>query len=64
MDKLRCQAFLMTPEVRNWKKYSQTPDYRCRFPAKPESSFCGVHAKLGLIIDKIVWKERYDDPSE
>lgn len=55
MEKKRCQAILLTPQARYWHKYSDK-DVRCSFTAKPDSSFCGNHAKLSAYISEIVWK--------
>lgn len=55
MEKLQCQAIMLMPESRN--SYYRGTKMRCTFAAKPESSFCGVHAKLGAYIQEIVWKE-------
>jgi hypothetical protein len=55
----RCQAILLTPETRHWAKRHEL-EFRCKWTAKPESPFCGVHAGLGLIISEIVWKDPVD----
>jgi hypothetical protein len=51
----RCQAFYLTPDSRSWNK--KFNNMRCRFSAKSDSPFCGNHAKLGLYISEIVWKD-------
>lgn len=55
-DKPRCQAILLMPKSRSWAKYCHE-GMRCKFSAKPENAFCGVHAKLGEVIHSIIWKE-------
>lgn len=52
----RCQAYLLTPSSRYWAKHT-LKSLRCTFSAKPESVFCGVHAKLGEFIHAIVWRD-------
>ena len=56
MDKPRCQALLLTPQFRNWAKYGGRKP-RCRYPAKPDSNFCGNHAQVADLILEIIWKE-------
>lgn len=62
MEKKKCQAILLTPSNRYWAMRSPTAEIRCKFPSKPESNFCGVHAKLGNFIEEIVWKN--EEPQE
>lgn len=50
----RCQALLLMPNSRSWMKGG---DVRCKWSVKPDSNFCGVHKKLGLLIETIIWKE-------
>ncbi len=57
MDKSQCQALLLMPKSRRWAKYGGE-EIRCKWSAKDNSSFCGVHAKLGDFIDTIIWKEK------
>jgi hypothetical protein len=56
MEKERCQAILMTPKSRSWAKRTGQ-EIRCKWSAKPDSSFCGNHEKLSAFICEIVWKD-------
>lgn len=55
--KPRCQAILLMPQSRRWaERREDSNSLRCRFSAKPDSSFCGTHEKLTEYISQIVWK--------
>lgn len=60
MDKPRCQAILLMPNSRSWRKRWSPADLRCKFPAK-EGNFCGVHKNLADAIESIVWKDDEDN---
>lgn len=52
----QCQAYLLTPESRRWKKFTKQ-SIRCKYAAKDLlMPFCGNHAKLADAIEEIVWK--------
>lgn len=54
--KARCQAILLMPKSRSWAKRVDR-EIRCKWSAKPDSPFCGNHAKLSEYITEIIWKE-------
>jgi hypothetical protein len=55
-NKPRCQAILLMPRSREWADYIGQ-SIRCKWAAKPDSPFCGVHKDLSQFIVEIVWKD-------